>query len=136
MHAQESIISPLDRRSEAYRHQAAAVAEAEHLPKRQKLLTIPNVLTLARLIMVPIIILLWEWSWRWSPITAALVFIGASLTDWLDGYLARRVSILLNLLLPSLSRTCAGLPMGTLCGSSHVVLEHYVPTFNTWCGLS
>ncbi len=44
-----------------------------------------------RLVMVPVMFLLWELEWRFSPITAGVVFIAAALTDWLDGYLARRV---------------------------------------------
>lgn len=85
-------MSPLDRRSEAYRH-IAAEAATHHPPpvRRQSLLTLPNILTFMRLIMVPVIIWLWESSWRYAPITAAVVFIAASLTDWLDGYLARKV---------------------------------------------
>lgn len=93
-HPQESIISPIDRRSETYRHIAAEVA-AKHpevvVRVRQPILTIPNILTFLRLIMVPVLMLLWEMEWRYSPITGAAVFIGAALTDWLDGHLARRV---------------------------------------------
>jgi hypothetical protein len=49
------------------------------------------VLTFMRLVMVPIMLILWELEWRYSPITAAIVFIAAALTDWLDGFLARQV---------------------------------------------
>lgn len=51
---QESIISPLDRRSEAYRHAAAEVVAKKPVPtalKRQSIITLPNVLTFARLVM-------------------------------------------------------------------------------------
>ena len=55
-------------------------------------MNIPNILTFLRLLLVPVLLGLWEWNWKWSPITAAIVFITAALTDWLDGYLARKVN--------------------------------------------
>ncbi|GAX83858.1 hypothetical protein CEUSTIGMA_g11283.t1 [Chlamydomonas eustigma] len=84
----ESLDSPLDRRSEAYRHAAQTVAKAP-----ERILNIPNLLTFARLLFVPVLLAMWEWQWRWSPITCAVVFILASLTDWLDGYLARQLKL-------------------------------------------
>ncbi|GFH10306.1 uncharacterized protein HaLaN_05595 [Haematococcus lacustris] len=88
----ESILSPLDRRSETYRHLAAAHRSPQP-PVRQPILTLPNVLTFVRLVMVPVTLVLWELQWQFAPITAAIVFIAAALTDWLDGYLARRLKL-------------------------------------------
>jgi CDP-diacylglycerol--glycerol-3-phosphate 3-phosphatidyltransferase len=89
----EDILSPLDRRSEAYRHQAKEIAEKNPAPRgeRQPILTISNQLTFLRLVLVPVLLLMWEWEWKWSPTACAVVFITASITDWLDGYLARKV---------------------------------------------
>jgi CDP-diacylglycerol--glycerol-3-phosphate 3-phosphatidyltransferase len=84
----ESLDSPLDRRSEAYRHAAQTVAKAPEI-----ILNVPNILTFARLLFVPVLLVMWEWQWTWSPISCAVVFILASLTDWLDGYLARQLKL-------------------------------------------
>ena len=54
---------------------------------------LPNVLTAARIIAVPLVVVLFYWSQPWSNPMAAVVFIAAALTDWLDGYLARRMGI-------------------------------------------
>jgi CDP-diacylglycerol--glycerol-3-phosphate 3-phosphatidyltransferase len=35
--------------------------------------------------------------YSWSPLAAAAVFIFASITDWLDGYLARRMGLMSDL---------------------------------------
>jgi CDP-diacylglycerol--glycerol-3-phosphate 3-phosphatidyltransferase len=51
---------------------------------------LPNVLTIARILAVPLVVLLFYWSNPWSNPIAAVVFIAAALTDTLDGYLARR----------------------------------------------
>ena len=51
---------------------------------------LPNVLTVARILAVPLVVLLFYWSNPWSNPAAAVVFIAAALTDTLDGYLARR----------------------------------------------
>jgi CDP-diacylglycerol---glycerol-3-phosphate 3-phosphatidyltransferase len=52
--------------------------------------SLPNVLTIARILAVPLVVLLFYWSNPWSNPMAAVVFIAAALTDTLDGYLARR----------------------------------------------
>ena len=58
-----------------------------------KLESLPNVLTIGRIIAVPLVVVLFYWSQPWSNPMAAVVFIAAALTDWLDGYLARRMGI-------------------------------------------
>jgi len=58
-----------------------------------KLESLPNVLTIGRIIAVPLVVVLFYWSQPWSNPLAAVVFIAAALTDWLDGYLARRMGI-------------------------------------------
>jgi cardiolipin synthase (CMP-forming) len=57
--------------------------------RRMRPLSLPNILTYGRILAVPAIVLLfhvWGDIGRWLSL---LVFIAASLTDWLDGYLAR-----------------------------------------------
>lgn len=51
---------------------------------------IPNLLTLLRVLLIPVFILLFYLPFSWSYLAASAVFAVASLTDWLDGYLARR----------------------------------------------
>lgn len=53
-------------------------------------LNLPNSLTLARIIMIPIFGLVFFLPVEWAGPVAALVFALAAVTDWLDGYLARR----------------------------------------------
>ncbi|MFC6673456.1 CDP-diacylglycerol--glycerol-3-phosphate 3-phosphatidyltransferase [Marinobacterium aestuariivivens] len=52
---------------------------------------IPNLLTVARILLIPVFVLLYYLPQAWSPLAAALVFGAAALTDWFDGYLARRL---------------------------------------------
>jgi CDP-diacylglycerol--glycerol-3-phosphate 3-phosphatidyltransferase/cardiolipin synthase len=52
---------------------------------------IANVLTFARIIMIPLVVVLFYLPYPWSSPAAAIVFILAALTDSLDGYLARRL---------------------------------------------
>ena len=51
--------------------------------------TIPNVLTMIRLILIPVFVVLF---FRGQKIAALGVFVAASLTDMLDGYLARKLN--------------------------------------------
>ena len=50
----------------------------------------PTILTLTRIALIPLIILFNYLESPWSSWVSLGVFLAASLTDWLDGYLARR----------------------------------------------
>jgi CDP-diacylglycerol--glycerol-3-phosphate 3-phosphatidyltransferase len=52
---------------------------------------IPNSLTFFRIILIPVIVLVFYLPNEWSNLLSAAVFGLAALTDWLDGYLARRL---------------------------------------------
>ena len=52
---------------------------------------IANVLTLARIIMIPLVVILFYTPAPWADPAAAIVFILAAVTDSLDGYLARKL---------------------------------------------
>ena len=53
-------------------------------------LTIPTWLTLARVLMIPVLVLVFYLPFKGTNFASAAVFILASLTDWLDGWIARR----------------------------------------------
>jgi CDP-diacylglycerol--glycerol-3-phosphate 3-phosphatidyltransferase len=53
---------------------------------------LPNLLTLARILLIPIFVLLFVTPTPNRSIAAAVVFVVAAVTDLLDGYLARRRS--------------------------------------------
>ncbi|MBS9402316.1 CDP-diacylglycerol--glycerol-3-phosphate 3-phosphatidyltransferase [Halomonas sp. TRM85114] len=53
-------------------------------------MNIPNLLTLARIIFIPLLVVLFYLPFAWSMPLAAFLFGLAAVTDWLDGYLARR----------------------------------------------
>lgn len=54
-------------------------------------LTLPTILTLFRILLLPVIVVLFYLPEAWARPAAALVFVVAGATDWLDGYLARRL---------------------------------------------
>jgi len=55
-------------------------------------MTIPNFITLLRLALLPLFILVFYLPFQWSYAICAIIFILAALTDWIDGYLARRLN--------------------------------------------
>ena len=58
---------------------------------------IPNLLTLGRIILIPVFILiLCIWNSVAGHAVAAVVFALASITDYLDGYLARKWKVVTN----------------------------------------
>uniref|UniRef100_A0A7N0V730 CDP-diacylglycerol--glycerol-3-phosphate 1-phosphatidyltransferase n=1 Tax=Kalanchoe fedtschenkoi TaxID=63787 RepID=A0A7N0V730_KALFE len=58
-----------------------------------KLLTLPTILTIARLAAVPLLVnTFYMDSWLGTTATTG-IFVFASVTDWLDGYLARKMKL-------------------------------------------
>lgn len=72
-------------------------------------MNLPNKLTLSRILLIPIFIFLLSIPFDWgylnigetelpiSHLVAALIFIIASSTDWIDGYIARKYHLVTNL---------------------------------------
>ncbi|MBX9755391.1 MAG: CDP-diacylglycerol--glycerol-3-phosphate 3-phosphatidyltransferase [Pseudomonadaceae bacterium] len=52
-------------------------------------MNIPNLLTVLRVLLIPVFVLLFYLPFSWSPLAVSAVFAFAAATDWLDGYLAR-----------------------------------------------
>ena len=59
------------------------------IQKIKNLVLTPNFMTFARILAVPVIIILLSRDRQWTTLAAAAVFSLASITDYLDGYLAR-----------------------------------------------
>ncbi|HET7362553.1 MAG TPA: CDP-diacylglycerol--glycerol-3-phosphate 3-phosphatidyltransferase [Burkholderiales bacterium] len=60
-------------------------------------LNIPNLITLSRIVLIPLLIGIYYLPSDWltdsnKDLTATVIFIVAGITDWLDGYLARRLN--------------------------------------------
>jgi len=56
------------------------------------MLTIPTLLTLVRIIAIPLFVIAYYFPSHWGHWIAAIIFAFAGFTDWLDGYLARNLS--------------------------------------------
>ena len=54
------------------------------------LTSLPNLLTLSRIGVIPVLLLFLYLNEPWARALALFFFISAGLTDWLDGYLARK----------------------------------------------
>ena len=55
-------------------------------------MNLPNVITVARILLIPVFIVLYMVQKDWSIFAASVLFALAAITDWLDGYLARRLN--------------------------------------------
>jgi CDP-diacylglycerol--glycerol-3-phosphate 3-phosphatidyltransferase/cardiolipin synthase len=60
-------------------------------------LNTPNLITLSRIILIPLLVVFYYLPYDWLSehsrnVAATLVFVLAATTDWLDGYLARRLN--------------------------------------------
>lgn len=53
-------------------------------------LNIPTWLTLFRVILIPFFVLAFYLPFVWAPMLCAIIFVVAAVTDWFDGFLARR----------------------------------------------
>ena len=53
---------------------------------------IPNILTLLRIVAIPVFVVIFYLPWSEAHFWATFIFCTAAITDWLDGYLARKLS--------------------------------------------
>ncbi|XP_022990495.1 CDP-diacylglycerol--glycerol-3-phosphate 3-phosphatidyltransferase 2 [Cucurbita maxima] len=65
----------------------------QHEPQHSKLLTLPTILTLARVAAVPIFVCTFYVDNWWGTTATTSIFIAAAVTDWLDGYIARKMRL-------------------------------------------
>lgn len=54
---------------------------------------IPNFLTILRVLLIPVMILFFYMPYEWSRFVACWVFVLAGITDFFDGYIARKYNV-------------------------------------------
>jgi CDP-diacylglycerol--glycerol-3-phosphate 3-phosphatidyltransferase len=55
--------------------------------------TLPTYLTLLRIALIPLLAVVFYLPWEYSNLVCTLIFLFAAFTDWLDGYLARKMQL-------------------------------------------
>lgn len=55
-----------------------------------QLRNLPNKLTLSRLAVIPVMVILYPFEWKFFRFLGAMLFLYAAVTDFFDGYLARK----------------------------------------------
>jgi CDP-diacylglycerol---glycerol-3-phosphate 3-phosphatidyltransferase len=75
----------------------------------ESLVNLPNKITVSRVCLIPIFLIIMIVPFQWGTLTllgthipvthfiGALIFIIASVTDWIDGYYARKLNLVTNL---------------------------------------
>ncbi|GAC18279.1 CDP-diacylglycerol--glycerol-3-phosphate 3-phosphatidyltransferase [Paraglaciecola arctica] len=54
--------------------------------------TIPNIITIVRVLLIPVFVAVYFLDWKWAHQAGAFIFWFAAITDWFDGYLARKLN--------------------------------------------
>ena len=55
-------------------------------------MNIPNAITTSRIILIPVFIAAFYLPYDWASALATFIFAFAAITDWFDGYLARKLN--------------------------------------------
>ena len=65
--------------------------------KEKKKVNLPNILTLVRIALVPVFVVLLalDGVWEYMRYIALGVFVIASVTDWVDGFIARKFNMVI-----------------------------------------
>lgn len=61
------------------------------------MLNLANKISILRILMAPLVVILLYFPGRVTCVCAALVFIFAAITDWMDGYIARRSNMVTSM---------------------------------------
>jgi CDP-diacylglycerol--glycerol-3-phosphate 3-phosphatidyltransferase/cardiolipin synthase len=56
-------------------------------------INLPTALTLSRIAVIPVFIIVFYLPVRWANDMCTILFVLAAITDWLDGYIARKYSL-------------------------------------------
>ncbi len=56
-------------------------------------MNLPNILTFIRIILIPVLVVVFYLPWHHSHIACSVIFTLAAITDWLDGYFARKYNL-------------------------------------------
>ncbi|RWR95524.1 CDP-diacylglycerol--glycerol-3-phosphate 3-phosphatidyltransferase 2-like protein [Cinnamomum micranthum f. kanehirae] len=59
----------------------------------KKLLTLPTILTIGRVAAIPVFVITFYMNGWWATTATTSIFIMAAVTDWLDGYIARKMRL-------------------------------------------
>ena len=60
-------------------------------------MNLPNKLSILRIVMVPLFVVAYFLPFEWTPFVALCIFALAAITDFLDGYIARKYNLVTNL---------------------------------------
>ncbi|KAL6777887.1 PGP3 [Auxenochlorella protothecoides x Auxenochlorella symbiontica] len=82
-HGRSSVLTP----------HAAPTEGDPQLERKERIWTLPTALTLARVAAIPAFVALWYSPAPWAPAAATWLLLAASVTDFLDGYLARKLNV-------------------------------------------
>jgi len=72
---------------------ARAGMAAKISPPEACMLNLANKISILRILMMPLVVIMLHFPGRVTCILAALVFIFAAITDWMDGYIARKCNM-------------------------------------------
>ncbi|KAM1125904.1 hypothetical protein ACFX1Q_041175 [Malus domestica] len=81
---QDELLSPLTHQQKQQQQQSESSS---------KFLTLPTILTLGRVAAVPVLISTFYIDSWWGTTATTSIFIAAAITDWLDGYIARKMKL-------------------------------------------
>lgn len=100
---------------------------------------LPNLLTLSRIAVIPLIFISVYFPWQWYAYFAAILFIAASITDYFDGYLARlynQTSAFGRLLDPIADKLLVASALVVILAKSDAMISlkiTYIPIFVILC---
>ena len=57
-------------------------------------MTAPMILTLLRIALIPVLVIFFYLPFTWTHVACVVIFVSAAVTDWLDGYIARKMGLL------------------------------------------
>jgi CDP-diacylglycerol--glycerol-3-phosphate 3-phosphatidyltransferase len=52
------------------------------------------ILTMLRIVLIPVLVIVFYLPYDWTNTACVVIFVSAAITDWLDGYIARKMGLL------------------------------------------